>query len=207
MLPYTKETFKNYFENPSKKEITSSPLWYEERSDFSEKSLGKTRVVHIEKRGYEVLRGKGIITGELLGGCLESIYEALSGARYKEEKEVCDRYKIIPEKDVWKGKVLFIETSEETPNPKYFKEMITALFDKGILGAVNGVMVGKPQNEKYYEEYKKVLLDCTESLQTPIIYNVNFGHAHPKIVLAYGGSVDIDLDNKKITLKEKMFSD
>jgi muramoyltetrapeptide carboxypeptidase LdcA involved in peptidoglycan recycling len=59
-------------------------------------------------------------------------------------------------------------------------------------------MVGKAQNEKYYEEYKQVLLEVTSKYNLPIIYNVNFGHAYPKTINPYGLKTEIDLDQKRI---------
>ncbi|MDR0880389.1 MAG: hypothetical protein LBN09_06740 [Clostridioides sp.] len=32
---------------------------------------------------------------------------------------------------------------------------------------------------------------------TPIMYNLNFGHSHPRCTLPYGARVEVDLDNKK----------
>ncbi|WP_201764829.1 hypothetical protein [Spiroplasma taiwanense] len=59
------------------------------------------------------------------------------------------------------------------------------------------MIVGKPQDERFYEEYKKLLLDITEKYKTPIIYNVNFGHAHPKTIIPYGIKCEIDFELKK----------
>ena len=39
--------------------------------------------------------------------------------------------------------------------------------------AVNGLLIGKPMDETYYEEYKKVLIETIDNLALPIVYNVN----------------------------------
>ena len=40
MLPYSRKAFESYIEGHEYREITSSEIWYEERTDFSEKAVG-----------------------------------------------------------------------------------------------------------------------------------------------------------------------
>ena len=117
MLPYTKQDFEGYFEVNEIKEIVSSDIWYEEREDFSRNAIGTDRIAHKEEIGFELLQGNEIFEGQLLGGCLESLYDILADSRYEDEKEVCERYGLFPHKEEWSGKILFIETCEEKPTP------------------------------------------------------------------------------------------
>ena len=205
MLPYTKSSFEKYFESSTATEILSSDIWYEERTDFSSESVGTDRISHKESRGYEVLQGSGIVSGELLGGCLESLYDVLEGTRHSDEVEICNKYSVFPDNEIWRGKILFIETCEEKPSPELFEKELTSLKDKGVFDAISGVIVGKPQDEAYYEEYKNVLIKVIGNKDLPILYNVNFGHAHPKCILPYGLKIEVDMYNKKITIMESMF--
>lgn len=132
MLPYTKHTFMNYFRNEATTSIKSSPVWYEEREDFSPAAVGTKRIQHVEQKGYEVLRGSGQVTGRLLGGCLDSLYDILSGTRYPDEKDVAEKYHLFPSLDEWQDKILFIETSEEKPAPELYQKMLLALDAEGI---------------------------------------------------------------------------
>lgn len=205
MLPYSKEAFKSYLSNPSTTNIPASDIWYEERTDFSKQVINTPRIHHTEQNGYEALRGDGIVSGQLLGGCLESLYDLLIGARYPEEKNIAHKYNIFPDINEWHNKILFIETSEETPSPRHFEKMFEAFNDLGIFEAVKAIIVGKPQNEIYYQEYKEVLVRVTEPTQTPILYNLNFGHAYPRTVLPYGLEAQIDFDNKEFSIMEPLF--
>jgi muramoyltetrapeptide carboxypeptidase LdcA involved in peptidoglycan recycling len=61
----------------------------------------------------------------------------------------------------------------------------------------------KPQDEKYYEEYKaeiqKVMKEYNlENL--PILYNLNFGHTEPKFILPYGAMTEINYDKKTFSI-------
>lgn len=200
MLPYSKKAFESYLEGNDCHEIISSEIWYEERTDFSKAAIGTDRTAHKEERGFELLQGNEVFQGELLGGCLDSFYDMLTTSRYEDEKAICEKYGIFPEKEEWSGKILFIETCEEKPAPELFEKEITALKDKGVFDAVNGVLVGKPQDEAYYEDYKCILTKviCNEKL--PILYNVNFGHSAPRCVLQYGAKAKVDMKQKKIYL-------
>ena len=48
------------------------------------------------------------------------------------------------------------------------------LQEKGVFDVVKGVLVGKPQDEAYYQEYKDILIRVIDNEKLPIVYNVNF---------------------------------
>lgn len=199
MLPYSKKAFESYLEGNEYSEIVSSAIWYEERADFSRAAIGTNRIAHKEERGFELLQGGEVFQGALLGGCLESFYDMLTTSR---SKDVCEKYQLFPSKEEWTGKVLFIETCEEKPVPELFEKEITALKEKGVFDVINGVLVGKPQDEAYYGEYKDVLIKVIDNRKLPIVYNVNFGHAAPRCALQYGVIARVDMKQKKICNSE-----
>ena len=205
MLPYTKEYFDKFFEEEDSFEIKSSPVWYEERTTFGPDEIGKPRIHHKEEHGYETLNGSGIVTGKLYGGCLESIYDAFTGSRYGDEAEVYKKYNIFPTEEEWKEKILFIETSEEQPTPEKLEKMLIELKNRNILKLVKGVLVGKPQNEAHYEEYKDVYKKVFTDLDTPVLFNLNFGHAYPRCIIPYDRETTVDFDNKKVIINTPIF--
>lgn len=199
MLPYTKETFSRYFEDYRTWRITPSKVWYEERTDFSKAALGTNPVSHKEMHGYELLQGNQVFEGELLGGCLESIYDILSSSRYRDEGEICKKYNIFPNKDIWKGKIMFLETCEEKPAPEIVYAELKAIEETGAFDVVRGVIVGKPQDEKYYEEYKRIYREILGKREISILYNVNFGHAAPRAALPYGAMARVNAIEQEIS--------
>ena len=108
------------------------------------------------------------------------------------------RYDLFPNKEEWIGKILFIETCEEKPTPELFEREVLLLKEKGVFDVVNGVLVGKPQDEAYYQEYKDILIRVIDNEKLPIVYNVNFGHAMPRCALQYGAVAKVDMKQKKI---------
>jgi len=202
MLPYSQGWFEKLFAPEPMTAIESSPIWYEERTNFGPEEFGKPRISHEETRGYELLSGSGIVEGELLGGCLESLGEALLGDRYREQPAVNEAFELVPLKEGWRGKILFLETSEEQPKPERLRQLLEALEARGIFEAVNGVLIGKPQDETYYGEYKALYQEIIGKSEKPVLYNLNFGHAHPKCILPVGGKISIDCDKLTVTIKE-----
>ena len=55
-----------------------------------------------------------------------------------------------------------LETSEDKIAPDYLLWYMRNLGAQGILNKINGIIVGKPQDEVYYEEYKQCLHYCIQ---------------------------------------------
>ena len=201
MIDYTKEYFLKFFDNNDIIEIKSSPVWYDNRDTYDKTQLGISRVCHSEIHGFETLNGHGVITGKLFGGCINSIYDMLTGERYNEENIIFEKYKLLPSIEEWKDKVLFLETSEETVHPEKLEIMLLELKKRKIFDSVRGLLIGKPMDEIYYEEYKKIYEKIFKNSSVPVMYNINFGHSVPRCFLQYNALATIDYDNKTIKVK------
>lgn len=204
MLPYSKSAFEELFLKGGISSIEPSDIWYEERKDFSYAAIGTPRKSHNENHFFEVLKGYGKFSGKILGGCLETLYYMLAGEIYSDEKEIIEKYGIFPGKEEWKNRILLLETSEEKPQPDILKKMLLKLESTGIFEAVNGVLIGKPMDEKYYEEYRKIY---SEVIDNNIIYNINAGHALPRAIVPFGVNVTADGEKGIIRIDEPVFEE
>ena len=101
---------------------------------------------------------------------------------------------------------MFIETCEEKPTPELLELELSALKENGVFDVINGIIVGKPQDEQYYEEYKKIYCKVINNNKLPILYNVNFGHSYPKCIIPYGIEAEVNMDEKIIIFKESLFN-
>ena len=198
MLPYSKKAFESSNQCSSLCEILSVPTASFEKSVLFWYHISLDVISHKEEHGFELLQGKDYFEGRLLGGCLESLYDILTTTRYENEKAVCEKYGLFPDIAEWKEKILFIETCEEKPVPAQFEKEVAMIKKKGVFDVVSGVLVGKPQDEEYYEEYKDILVKVVNDPDLPIVYNVNFGHATPRCVLQYGAMARVDMKRKII---------
>ncbi len=198
MLPYSKASFDHLFSDQPFI-YQSSPVWYEERTDFNSNKVGTKRVSHKELAGYKHLQGSKIFSGHLLGGCVESLFELITGNRYIEEKEINEQYQLMPSPTEWEGAIIFLETSEEKPPPEHFKKMILTLLDYGIFEKAAGVLLGKAQDEVFNDEYGEILKEVLPD-DLPIVTNLNVGHAYPKIIMQCGAPTHVDMIKKTIKI-------
>ena len=197
MLPYTKKYFEELITTGKIKEIRPSDVWYQEREDFSENAIGTDMEKH-KNTGFELLRGKPVFNGEILGGCLESIYDMFDNSRYEDTVYICNKYNLFPKLKDWKNKIMLLETSEEKPEPDLFRKMIRTIKEQGIFDVLSGVLVGKPQNEIYYYDYRKILLEEISNEDLSIVYNLNVGHATPRCIIPFGVNAEVNVDKQVI---------
>ncbi len=202
ILPYTGKYFEELITTGTIKEITPSDLWYENRTDFSKEQMGTPLKKH-KNRGFELLQGKGVFSGKIFGGCIETLFDMYTGEWYKDSPELCRKYGLFPNMNFWKGRILLLESSEMKPAPEKYKESLITLKNTGIFDVISGIIVGKPAEEVYYEEYKKVLIEVIGNPSLPIVYNVNVGHALPRCIIPFGVDATVDTIEQKITFKQK----
>lgn len=198
MLQYSRKYFTELITTGTIKEIKPSPVWYESRKEYSEAQVG-VNLVQYKNNGFELLQGKPVFNGKILGGCIESLYGFFDNSRYADTSELCSKYKLFPAKDEWKEKILLLESSEEMTPPDLYRKMVQALKATGVFEAVNGVLVGKPIDEVYYEEYKAVLIEEIANPALPLVYNVNIGHASPHCIIPFGIKATVDAEKQVIT--------
>ncbi len=204
MLPYTKENLQILFEPQTSYEIKQSDVWYSSRTDFSPAAVGTLLEKNKETRGIEVLNGNKKTHGTLLGGCLDVLADLLlDGETYREKPEkieILEKYNVFPSLDEWKDKIMFFETSEEKMTPEAYLKNIKRLKNYGVFNQINGLIVGKPVDETYYEEYKQILINELSVFDFPILFNLNFGHSAPRTIIPYGAEAEIDPTNKTLTI-------
>ena len=167
--------------------------WTDEYILWEKNNMNISHVMKKDIHGYEVINGFGITKGHLLGGCIDVFMMA-------------NCTKIWPTLNEWTNSILFIETSEDKPTPEFIKWTFRNLAAQGILKVINGIIIGKPQGEIFYEEYKTAIKDVVVNeeklVNLPIFYNINFGHAKPIGIIPYGIIAELNCEEKTITFLE-----
>lgn len=192
MHPYTIEMVnRTLFSNQSIGNIQPAKEWTSERLEWTEENKDLRRIMQ-ENSGYELLQGSGTAQGRLIGGCIE-VLEFVKGTE------------LWPEEKYWENSILFFETSEDKPEPDLIRYWLRNYATQGILQEANGIIFGKPQDEKYYNEYKEQIQTVLKEFDLddlPILYNLNFGHTEPKFILPYGVLAEINCDEKAFAILE-----
>ncbi|MBP3737411.1 MAG: LD-carboxypeptidase, partial [Lachnospiraceae bacterium] len=120
------------------------------------------------------------------------------GDRYADMPVLCEKYKLFPEKEDWRDKILLLESSEEKMPPSGYRKAIEMLKEKGVFDAVAGVLAGKPMDETYADEYKMILQETTGDLHLPVVLNINIGHALPRCIMPFGIRATVDAEEQVI---------
>lgn len=191
MFDFTKEAIIKMLMNDSTGyEIKSSPEWSKDFVSWDIKNINVSKKMIKEEYGYELIQGSGTVIGEVLGGCIDVFYMVYDTSIWPND---------------WQDKILLLETSEVTPSPSDLLNMLIELGNKGVFDKVKGIIVGKPYQGTYYEEYKEIIREALRTFNKtdlPVLYNLNIGHAFPNGIMPLGTEIEVDYDNKKIKLLE-----
>jgi len=172
-------------------QIPTAPIWCSQWQEWAGGDPDVARDFQ-PNTGLDLVQGAGVIEGQLIGGCIE-VVDWLRGTE------------LFPPIDEFNDSILFFETSQEMPAPANMMAMLRNLATIGVLQRANGMIIGKPYNNAYYDEYQyeiaKVLAECGRQ-DMPVLYNLSFGHCEPKFCVPYGAQAQIDCDAKTFSILE-----
>ena len=201
MHPYTRQYFEELISSGSIREIRPGNVWYEQRESFTPEQVGKQLPAHPD-HGFELLQGPPVFSGKILGGCIDSLYDMFNGDRYADMPLLCKKYHLFPDPEDWKGRILLLESSEEKPSPAKYRRALEYLKGAGVFQAVSGVLIGKPMDDTYAEEYRELLVNVIDRPDLPLVFNINVGHAMPRCIIPFGVDAVVDAENQIIRFCE-----
>ena len=137
---------------------------------------------------------KASITGRTWGGCIEVVQWILTAGRFPADPGVLE------------GGVLLLESSEELISVQEFGWILRSLGERGLLEAVNGVLVARPPASSFERRpdaagraaYRAAQRDAALEIinrynpHAVVCVGIPFGHTRPQWILPYGGQVTID---------------
>jgi muramoyltetrapeptide carboxypeptidase LdcA involved in peptidoglycan recycling len=141
-----------------------------------------------------------VAAGRTWGGCIEVL----------DQLAMADR---LPSVDVLADTILLIETSEEVPPAVQVERWMRGLGERGILAAVDGVLVARPPTSTHEsvppaDERARLRAAQRDAVIAEIDrYNpdavvcvgVPFGHTRPQWILPYGGRMRVDGRLRQVT--------
>ncbi|MFI9583043.1 S66 peptidase family protein [Streptomyces sp. NPDC052236] len=144
-----------------------------------------------------------VVEGRSWGGNLE----VLSGLL------MADR-EIRADLSAYDGCVLFLETSEELPRATEVFRILRNMGERGLLRRFPALLMGRPKTWSFEqpndrtaaaryatEQRAAVQRGLTEyAPETMAVFDVDFGHTDPQLVIPYGGLVRVDGPNRRITV-------
>ncbi|VFA40197.1 L,D-carboxypeptidase A [Chryseobacterium indologenes] len=166
--------------------------WTTEFLDWFDPSLQEVKRRLTPPTGWRFLRGTSIVQGPLIGGCME-VLEMLKGTEY------------WPDPEIWKGCILFFETSEGKPQPDFVRYWLRNYAATGILKNAKGIIFGRPYDNLYADEYEKEILKVLDEeglYDLPVITRMDFGHTCPTFTLPYGKLAEINCVDQSFSILE-----
>ena len=143
------------------------------------------------------------VEGRLWGGNLETIDGQLAASRY------------LAPLDAYEGAVLFFETSEEMPSAAYVHRVLMRMRERGLLQRFSAVLVGRPKcwslgerrdadaKRRYAQDQRAAILSAMREYlpEAVVVFNLDFGHTDPQLVMPHGGWVRVDGMARRITVE------
>jgi muramoyltetrapeptide carboxypeptidase LdcA involved in peptidoglycan recycling len=186
-------------------EIHAAPEWTDFDLSWEDpQNLSKARPLYPNDGWHWHNPNNTIIEGRLWGGCLEVLDVHFLANSY------------LPPLDQLKDCILYLETSEEMPSAEFVYRFLASLGKLGILQKFKGLLFARPKaqfcgklppegREAFFANQiravKKALKDYDCNL--PTVFNLNFGHTEPQIIIPNGGNALIDGTKKTIRFFNK----
>lgn len=200
MQEYTIQSIKKTFFHPSMGKVQPSPQYSDADLDWSDQdNLSKNRPMYPSEGWYWHNKHSDFIEGKLWGGCLEILDFHLSLRKY------------LPNPDELNDTVLFIETSEEMPPNGFVYRFIAALGELGLLKRFKAILMAYPKaqfcgqlppegRDAFISNQQHAVQSALKDydFDRPVIFNMNFGHTDPQIIIPNGGTVKINCQSETI---------
>jgi muramoyltetrapeptide carboxypeptidase LdcA involved in peptidoglycan recycling len=195
MFPYVVESLrKTLFSTEPIGEIRSDTTgWTVEFLDWENPENQSRKRQLNPSTGWHWIRGHGIHHGPLMGGCIE-VLDWLRGTD------------VWPDREKWKGAVLFLETSEEAVPPTTVLRILRTFGAMGILQQASGLLFGRPGGQvpvDQFDDYDAALLKALDELELtdlPVVSRMDFGHTDPVFLLPYGVEAEMDCDKQRFSI-------
>ncbi|OIK00027.1 S66 family peptidase [Streptomyces colonosanans] len=144
-----------------------------------------------------------VVNGRAWGGNLEILSWLLMADREIERDPAA-----------YEGGVLFLETSEELPSAQEVFRILRNMGERGLLARFPALLMARAKawsfqqpntmedRRRYAAEQRDAVLRALAAYaaRTMAVFDVDFGHTDPQLVIPYGGSVSVDGPARRITV-------
>ncbi len=161
------------------------------QANWQEEIVGNETWETTEKVSWKNARGENEIkiTGRLIGGCID-VLTKIVGTKFDRVKDFCNKYKND-------GIIWFFDNCELSS-----EDMLRSLWqmkEAGWFNNIKGIVFGRTMTRKSNCEisFEEAVLDATEELSIPIIFDADIGHLPPQMTLINGAIAKIESKDGK----------
>ncbi|MQA26963.1 MAG: LD-carboxypeptidase [Micromonosporaceae bacterium] len=198
--PYSVEPLRTALFTSGEVEIRPAGEHTDEAVEWDRPEALTTSAPMAPNQGWTWRHADRVVEGVTFGGCLEVLDWQLAVRRW------------LAPFDAYDGAVLLIETSEEMPSPTQVHRILRNFGEAGLLQRFAAVLVGRakawnidrrttPEEKVTYlaqqaAAVRRALDEYSPGVLT--VFDVDFGHTDPQLVLPHGGRIRIDGPARRI---------
>ena len=194
MHPYTQASLSKAFFQRGEVELLPPPDFTDEDVDWENTEKLAVLPAMYPNTGWRWLNAQQIIEGVTWGGDFEIISWHLSVNRY-----------MLP-LEAYRGKVLYLESDEELPPATSIYRILMCMGERGLLQQFAAILIARPkawsfahpntlaQKARFIQEQEDAITAALREYhpQVPVVFNLDFGHTDPQVVIPSGGHIRID---------------
>ncbi|MGW1767041.1 S66 peptidase family protein [Streptomyces sp. NPDC002073] len=183
-------------------ELSPAKAFGEVEGDWADPGTFEAEPVSEPADGWIWHRADRVVEGLSWGGNLEILSWMLMADR-----------EIRPAED-YDGCVLMLETSEELPRADEVYRILRNMGERGLLRRFPALLMarakswsfehpnGREARERYRSEQREAVLRALAAYapETMAVFDVDFGHTDPQVVMPFGGAVRVDGPARRISV-------
>lgn len=184
-------------------ELRPADRWNDVNRDWADPATFDAEPETRPGAGWTWVHPDRVVEGRSWGGCLEILGWLLMADR-----------EIARDLSAYDGGVLLLETSEEMPSAAEVFRTLRNMGERGLLQRFSALLMGRAKTwsferpngpeeaGRYAAEQREAVLRAMDVYApgTPIVFDVDFGHTDPQLVIPYGGLVRVDGPARRITV-------
>ncbi|TXS46807.1 LD-carboxypeptidase [Streptomyces sp. uw30] len=203
MHPQTADSLRAALFTSGEYELRPAERWNDINRDWADPATFDAEPQTRPGTGWSWVNADQVVEGRSWGGCLEIVGWLLMADR-----------EIPQDLSEFDGGVLLLETSEEMPSADEVFWTLRNMGERGLLQRFSALLMGRAKTwsfeqpngpeeaARYATEQREAVLRAmgVYAPNTLIVFDVDFGHTDPQLVIPYGGYVRVDGAARRITV-------
>ncbi|MFF3843783.1 S66 peptidase family protein [Streptomyces sp. NPDC002328] len=203
MDPLTADSLRAALFTSGAYELRPAERWNDVNRDWADPATFEAEPQTRPGDGWTWLNADRVVEGRSWGGCLEILGWLLMADR-----------EIAHDLSEYDAGVLLLETTEELPSGEEVFRTLRNMGERGLLQRFSALLMGRAKTwsferpnspeeaARYAAEQRDAVLRAMRAYapDTTIVFDVDFGHTDPQLVIPYGGIVRVDGPARRITV-------
>ncbi|MCX4386665.1 LD-carboxypeptidase [Micromonospora peucetia] len=183
-------------------DLRPAPEWGDQPGDWRDPASLAVEPAMFPGEGWRWQGPSTMVEGRTWGGNLEILHWLMATDR-------------VPSAGELAGSVLMVETSEELPSATEVFRILRNMGERGLLAGFPAVLVGRakawdfdrphtPDERRDWADAQREAVTRVLAAYNPdavVVFDVDFGHTDPQLILPYGGTARINAATQHISVR------